>query len=333
MSSSSLATDVSVLVALAVEWGFLPFFGLTIRELSQATPGRKVNKLLILLALTFFMICTATVIVDVVHAIIGFITLRGTISASAFFAQPGPPTMVTRGFLYMAITVLADAVVAYRCFVVWNSRVIAAIPWMMWLGLVSACIGVWYDLFRIRHNPESVWVLGDWIKAFYGSSLATNLISTGQRSTVSVSESGNIDIRQLTGLLAFRIWSINRYHDSDGQRLRNSTLMNFMRVVVDSGTIYSVFLIITLIVFTCGSNLQFVLTNAMSPIICIAFYLIIIRVEQANRRSVVESVFNTKDAVLRQLPEIVETKMDGESNDGTTSTAAQATRRGPDSVV
>ncbi|EEB91230.1 hypothetical protein MPER_10445 [Moniliophthora perniciosa FA553] len=127
MASSSLTTDVSILIALAVEWGL---------ELSRATPGRKVNKLHILLALTFFTICTATVIIDVVHAIIGFITLRNTISASAFFAQPGPPTMVTRGFLYMAITVLADAVVAYRCFVVWNSRAIAVIPWIMWLGLV-----------------------------------------------------------------------------------------------------------------------------------------------------------------------------------------------------
>ncbi|KAK7021900.1 hypothetical protein VNI00_017189 [Paramarasmius palmivorus] len=240
MAPNNISPDLANLLALVFEWGVygasLPFFGVTLHELFRREKGEKINKTLVFVALALWLLSTTTLVGDTTNTFLRFTTFR---DVPDYFQQvAGRPAMILRGFAYMCITILADAVVVYRCFVVWRSShwVVRSIPWLLWFGLIAAGVSCWVTLFTARpENAPSMYRLTRFTTAFFAASLVANLLSTG--------------------LLAYKIWRI-----TDALSASNSTLRKLARVVIDSGVIYTASLVIALIVLLSGSNLYYVTT-------------------------------------------------------------------------
>ena len=97
---------------------------------------------------------------------------------------------------------------------------------------------------------------GRWITAAYATTLATNLSATGEQGFPFSPNS--IDHRMKVGLLAFRIWNVNR--QTARYRSKNR-LSPILRVVVESGAIYSVTITAALIMFVIGSPGVYILLD------------------------------------------------------------------------
>ncbi|KAH0585522.1 hypothetical protein H2248_008757 [Termitomyces sp. 'cryptogamus'] len=78
------------------------------------------------------------------------------------------------------------------------------------------------------------------------------------------------------GLLAYRLWTVGRAISRYSSM--NSYLIHIARVVIDSGAIYSAFLIVFLGFHIAQSNDKDIVLDLISPIIPVCFYMIILRV-------------------------------------------------------
>jgi len=102
----------------------------------------------------------------------------------------------------------------------------------------------------------AAWIWKVIIESFYTTTLSTNLLSTL--------------------LLAFRIWTVDR--QTLGKRAMKSPLRPVLSIVIDLGLLYSFTLAAALICFASESHGQIIILDTISPVISIAFYMVIIRV-------------------------------------------------------
>jgi hypothetical protein len=88
-----------------------------------------------------------------------------------------------------------------------------------------------------------VFSLSKWVNSFFSASLATNFIATG--------------------LLALRIWQVYRQTGGCSGPISKTVLYRFGRVLVESGMLYSTSLLITLILYVCQSNGQYIMIDCV----------------------------------------------------------------------
>lgn len=203
----------------------------------------------------------------------GLVTYRNTFPGgpAAFFADLTQQTFIINNILYVLQTLLADGVVIYRCYVVWQSVWIIVLPSILWCGVAVTGICAIYSFFQVTSNSGNPYAneIGQpeqLITAYFALTMATNLLSSG--------------------LLAYRIWMIE--HSASTIRSKKDTMMPIVRVVIDSCVLYSVVLFIALICFVCSNNGELVIVDMLIPTISIAFYMILIRVA-INRKHHVHS--------------------------------------------
>ncbi|KAI0360116.1 hypothetical protein OH77DRAFT_1419506 [Trametes cingulata] len=200
--------------------------------------------------------------IDIVRVCNGLIYQRDSFPGGpiAFFSQPSEKTFIAKNIVYLFQTLLGDGVLIYRCYVVWQSWLIVAFPIVMWfwIGIVSA-IAI-HSSATVPAGAGTVFLtrVGQWITAFYASTLATNLL-------VSI-------------LLGYKIWVTNRRTS----RMRQGSLLPVVRVIADAGLLYSVTLTAALACFVQKSNGQYIVLDIVTPIISITFYMVIIRVGLAT---------------------------------------------------
>ncbi|THU98890.1 hypothetical protein K435DRAFT_720256 [Dendrothele bispora CBS 962.96] len=282
-STDSVAPDTAALLAMSFEsclYGFSVWmFSETMRELLF---GGNLNRKMAIVASMFFMLSTAHVIVDLIRLKIGFIDLRDTYRGgpSAYFSSATEPMFLLRSAFYLAQTLLADAVLVYRCHTVWCpvSKWVMLFPLSLWLGMFATSLGAFYNLgvATKKLGGAEIFAFAKWINGFFGISLATNLIGTA--------------------LLGFRIWKINQ----TASQFRNQGFMiPVLRVVIDAGMLYSVTLTVTLITFEVRSNAQTICLDMLMPIIAISFYMIILRVAKLAERAPPKNLANNMDISLQ----------------------------------
>jgi hypothetical protein len=107
-----------------------------------------------------------------------------------------------------------------------------------------------------------------------------------------------IKTRTRPGLLAYRIWTIER-RVSAVRATMDGTLMPIVRIFVDAAIMYSTVLFVMLVCFLCSNNAQYVILDTVIiipnsryyillnfckiiPIIPIAFYMVFIRITLRN---------------------------------------------------
>ncbi|KIM81615.1 hypothetical protein PILCRDRAFT_821390 [Piloderma croceum F 1598] len=265
---ADIRTDTGAIMSTMLEgilYGFslLMFCG-TVWVLVFGRSMAKINKLMLSVAILLLLLSTTQIIFDIIRLEEGLVLQRDTFPGGpqAFFADVAQLTFMSRNSIFVIQTTLGDAVVIYRCYVVWQSVRIILIPCIMWCSVAATGIG---SMYALSQGSAAVFApfISRWIKSFYATSLSTNLLSTL--------------------LLAYRIWSIDRQTLS--VRVTKSHLRPILSVVIDSGLLYSFTLVAALVCFTLESHGQNIILNMISPIISIAFFMVIIRVEISQNRN------------------------------------------------
>ncbi|KAJ7708688.1 hypothetical protein B0H17DRAFT_1030505 [Mycena rosella] len=235
------------------------------------TSGRKyaqINIAMVVVACLLFILSTIHIISDIKRIYSGLVLFRDTYPGGppAWFANVSDPSFVFKNAIYAVQTALGDGVVIYRCYVVWSSIWVIVFPVILWLSVVATGIGGVYILSQPTADSGDIFFQrsGQWITAFYATTLTCNLCATA--------------------LLAYRLWMIERsvHRSRVGRGLTKPVLM----VIIDAGALYSVTLFTALVCFVSKSNGQYVVLDMVTPIISIAFYMVILRIGIAqNSRS------------------------------------------------
>ncbi|KAI0354371.1 hypothetical protein OH77DRAFT_1521667 [Trametes cingulata] len=257
----------------AILYGYAVFmFSLAMWIMLRNRHQRQVNYALVAAGCALMVLATAEMGVNISRVYLGFLT-KGPVmegGPEAFFALVSDPTFVAKSILYNAQTLILDAVVIYRTYIVWQSVYVIIVPVIGWCGLLAGSVGLNVALVEASTHAGDVFAVqtGRWITAVYGLTLGTNLSSTL--------------------LLAGKIWIVTR---RSAQYRASDIFSPVLRVIIESGAIYSMTITAALISFVVKSNGVYVILDIsvfaawISPIISIVFNMLIIRMRLASDRS------------------------------------------------
>ncbi|KAG1724546.1 hypothetical protein EDB19DRAFT_1644536 [Suillus lakei] len=280
---AGIPPDTGALMSAVLEgilYGFsvLMFTG-TIWALTYKCRMQDINRPIAVVAILLLLVSTVHMIVTIIRVENGFVKYRNTWPGgpAAFFADITEETYVIKHALYIFQTVVADGVMVYRCYVVWQSIRVIILPSILWCSIVVTGVHAVYSVSQASSNPGDVFAseLTQWITAFFASTITTNLLCSG--------------------LLAYRIWMTERDVSQARATTGTNTMMPIVRILVDAAALYSVVLFSLLICFLTGNNGESVLTDLVMPIISIAFYMVIIRIalNRKKRSHISKVVFST----------------------------------------
>ncbi|KZT28317.1 hypothetical protein NEOLEDRAFT_1058952 [Neolentinus lepideus HHB14362 ss-1] len=250
-------------------------FGATLWVLCYKHASPRTTRFMIIAACALFLFSTMHVSTDIARLIIAFVHIGSTNPGGIelWLGRVSQKTYMLKTAFYILQTLTGDAVIAsntpiYRCHMVYRSYWIILGPFILWCSVVAMGSAVLYTFATTSTNVFARRTT-IWVSSFWGSTLATNLTSTI--------------------LLAYRIWRVDR---SVAETRTNSSLRGVVRVVLDAGALYSVTLLSALIPFICKSEGQYVVLDMITPIISIAFYMVLIRVGLANGSAPLSSSAN-----------------------------------------
>ncbi|KAH8103029.1 hypothetical protein BXZ70DRAFT_767720 [Cristinia sonorae] len=248
---------------------------LTFWILNGAGRNRRTSYGMMLAGATLLISSTAFFGLNITRLILGIVVYgpRSEKGVEFFFADVTETSFIIKSVLENLQTIVFDAI--FRCWEVWNRWWVAAGPALGWLGIIGVCcphprsrfaikntvltlsIGTNQALFYAKHTAGNIFdkSTGRWITGIYVTTLIVNLSATG--------------------LLALRIYLVHR---KSVQYLSCSNLKVIMRIVLESGAIYSAMITCGMITFVLHSRGVYVIFDMLSPTMSIAFNLIIVRI-------------------------------------------------------
>ncbi|KAF8735513.1 hypothetical protein AX14_001946 [Amanita brunnescens Koide BX004] len=235
--------------------------------------GRPVHKTMFGISLVMFILATMHIGVNFTRIIKAFIIFRNEPGGpAAFFNELSEFTQIFGSTIYVAQTLVGDGVVLYRCYLVWGRRrSIIAFPCILFMGSFVTGVGILYSFARVEPDAEVfVQKLQEWIISFFSSTFSTNVICTG--------------------LVASRIWFVNRQTSV----FTGYSMRPIIFLVIESGAVYSLTLLVLLILYKAQSWFQYVLLDAVSPIVGLVFSMIIIRIGLGITTPAGETVASSK---------------------------------------
>jgi len=254
--------DTVAIISTVVEgilYGFsVLMFCLTVWVLFRNKKASEANKPMLAVACLLLIFSSMHIAVDIDRIYLGFIGFRGILEPVQYFADVSQETFVFKNAVYSFQTAVGDGVVLYRAWAVWRTPWPLVLPVLLYGSVLATAIGSVYTVSITSPNSSNIFfkTTGQWITAFYASTFTCNVVAT------------------IT--LAVRLWWIER--KAAAFRQGGGTLRPIVLIVIDSGLLYSVTLLVTLIGFANSSNAQFFLLDFVTPIISISFYAVILRV-------------------------------------------------------
>ncbi|EIW76072.1 hypothetical protein CONPUDRAFT_169260 [Coniophora puteana RWD-64-598 SS2] len=270
LQPNGIPLDTAAIVSTVLEgilYGFSVFMFIgTIWSLTTGRKSSEFNSRMITVACLLLIISTTHMVIDIIRTQEGLVKYRDTFYSGpdgpngplGFFSDVAEWSFVAKNLIYTLQTLVGDGVVIYRCYVVWQSRLVVIVPLLLWCSVAVTGAGCVYSETQATTDKENIFAsgTGPWITAFLVSTLVANLISTT--------------------LLAYRIWNVSRRVGHI--QVQKSTLWPFLRIILDSGILYSITLLAALLCFVAKNRGHYVLLDMIMPIISITFYLVIIRV-------------------------------------------------------
>ncbi|KAM5538492.1 hypothetical protein V8D89_007825 [Ganoderma adspersum] len=233
------------------------FFNTTYALLWRRPLELPLRRDMLWVSLLMFVVATMHVATNFSRIILAFIVHANDVGGpAAFFNQLSNFTQLFGSTLYVIQTLLGDAMVLYRCYLVWEKKLfIIGFPFVLLLGSTATGVGILYSFDKVVPQASIFVVqLNHWITAFFSMTFATNVICTA--------------------LVAYRIWMINRSHLA----FRHRKLRPIMLLIVESGAVYSATLLALLILYNVDSWFQYVVLDAVSPTVGIVFSVIMLRI-------------------------------------------------------
>ncbi|PIL26518.1 hypothetical protein GSI_12276 [Ganoderma sinense ZZ0214-1] len=242
----------------------------------------RLNKWMFATATTMFVLAIAHLCFDVQRALDGFIAHGGTPTGTLdFYNGLSNPTHVGKSVIYITQTLVGDAFVTYRLFIVYNRNAwILVLPLALLVGTGIAGYGICVVLTTLS-GSDAIFSgnLVPWITSFFALSLTTNVIAT----------------ILISGRIMWSNYKVKRYRAGYAAL----TYWGVIETIVQSAAIYSAALVSLLSTYLAGSNAQYICLDSLQPLIGVVFTLIIIRVglnETASEHSKGHMVSDSRGA-------------------------------------
>ncbi|KAF8966876.1 hypothetical protein BDZ97DRAFT_1728649, partial [Flammula alnicola] len=258
------ATLVSIFVE-CILYGLLVFLFI-VSTVILVRRGRDqksgLNVPLLVVSVTMVFLSTIHISADLRRLLEAFL-LHGTSPQDIFdyLSEVNTAVYGVRSTAYCAQTLVGDGFALYRLYVVWQRNKLVVLPFFI---VFVASIGVGIGTLRgfaiaSPNSPIFTSELGHWIISFFALTLFVNISATT--------------------LFAGRIWHVHR--KVRGTTVSGKTLLPAAVIIIESGAIYSFCLVLLLALYLTGSNVQFIILDAVSTDLllqAIVFSLVIVRV-------------------------------------------------------
>ncbi|KAJ3847769.1 hypothetical protein EV368DRAFT_22862, partial [Lentinula lateritia] len=233
-------------------------------------PFFKVNYRMLIAALLMFTFASLDVAFGLCHNIKAFVTLNRNgndpETAEEVFDDVGNWINVMKFVDYVAQTFIGDSILIYRCYLVWDRSWYMIVPSVL-LCLAETVCGCM--VAAIEASPAS------------GGSLNSSTISPFITSMLSITLATTI---LTTTLIVYRLWNVQSHSQTflQFQQERNrdwnsDPLARAMKVMIESGLLYTLSLVVLFAVFITSSNAELGVSDSVVQIIGITFNMIIIR--------------------------------------------------------
>lgn len=274
MATSDFPIDIAQLVGMfmaSVFYGiFLVTFFKCIRVLFVTSEGqlkspRDLNWKMLIPAVLMFIFASLDVSFGLRHNIEAFIYFQG--DPKVDFEDSSNWLVYMKMVNYVAQTFIGDAILIYRCWIIYSRKWYIIVPSVtLWLGTTACGIVTCYLEAKLANNAALVNAkdIKPFITGMLSLTLTTNLITTS--------------------LIVHRIWSIQReaIYRSPQSIADRSPLDRVLRLMIESGLLYTSSIIILFGLFLSSNNGEFGVSNAVVQIIGITFNLIIVRVDRGH---------------------------------------------------
>ncbi|KAF9492859.1 hypothetical protein BDN71DRAFT_1396016 [Pleurotus eryngii] len=245
-------------------------------------PLRHINKPMLFAALLMLIFATLDVAFGLHNNILAFVKTPPVLIGDDGTEEGGPEvvfddigrwTNVMKMVNYVAQTFVGDSILLYRCFVVYDRNWwVVAFPILLWLGTTACGVMTSYSEAAVGVGTLDQSVIKPFITSMLVLTLATNMLTTG--------------------LIVLRIWKVDtrvsQFRPSASSHASPppapSPLARVMRVLIESGLIYTTTILILFGTYLAGSNAILALSNAVVQIIGITFNLIIINTDRARKQ-------------------------------------------------
>ncbi|KAF7317760.1 hypothetical protein MKEN_00863800 [Mycena kentingensis (nom. inval.)] len=266
------AVLIGMILSAALYGLSIPMFFATLYTLLKRRQWREVHHAMVAVALVLFVSNTVCFFLSVVRVIMAFLG-PGTQFAggpSAWLSHPPGPLdaarsrlmliQTTRSSLILMETLIADAVVIYRCYVVWRRAWIVVLPVLLWFGLLVSGSAVIDQLALVHIKQPEASTRRGYETTFMVCTLSCNVLATG--------------------LLAFRLYQVDA--NASSTRLGKGRIIPVLLIILDAGALYSSTLICAIIATILRHPLQLFTLEILPAVIAIAFYMVLVRVGMAR---------------------------------------------------
>ncbi|KAG6907865.1 hypothetical protein DXG01_007079 [Tephrocybe rancida] len=204
-----------------------------------------------------FVFATVHLVVNCIRLLQGFVDFRLTPGPAAYLKSLRPWNAILKDTLFVTQEILGGAAATYRCWILWSKDwKIIVLP----IALLLANCGYTVCVTSSMVDPtDSIFSerLDHWATTFYSVAAALNIITTG--------------------LMAYRIWStLQRSADYIQGRSR---LVPVFYMFIESAALQLLVEIVLLALYCSNVNVQYILGEAVVPIVGITFNLITIRLK------------------------------------------------------
>ncbi|KAF8652581.1 hypothetical protein AX16_004334 [Volvariella volvacea WC 439] len=222
---------------------------------------RDINFKMLIAALLMFTFASLDVAFGLRHNLDAFVAYDG--DPIEEFEKISYWVNVMKMGCYVAQTFVGDAILLYRLWVVYNQKYyVVVFPVLIWLAETVCGAMIIYVEATLTNNHALLnsSQLSPFITSMLTLTLAMNLITTS--------------------LIVYRIRSIRSALSGRSIVLGGSFLENYLRIFIESGTMYTASIIILFGTYLASNNSQLGVSDAVVQIIGITFNLIIIRVDR-----------------------------------------------------
>ncbi|KAF7353742.1 hypothetical protein MVEN_01059600 [Mycena venus] len=209
---------------------------------------------------------TMDVAVGLLHNIQAFVLYKGPGGPAEEFSHISDWVNIVKTVDVVMQTTLGDAMLIYRCWIIYRkSWRVVAFSILLWLG-GAACTAMIIHVEATLHSNALITSssLGPLVLSFWVLTITQNLLTTG--------------------LIVFRIWRVDRqnapftYHTNSSSK-QHSRLREVMRIIIESGLMYTTIALLTFITQITNSNSTYGVSDVEVQVVGITFNLIIIRAD------------------------------------------------------
>ncbi|KAF8883519.1 hypothetical protein BD779DRAFT_1539317 [Infundibulicybe gibba] len=246
---------------------------------------RRINKPMVVAAITMFLLSTAQFVVDTTTVFVGFIAISDRPHRLAYLNDLSEPIFAARHAIYFAMMIVGDAIVIYRCYVVWG-HCWKVVLFPILCSLASAACA-FQTIWAIRHDGFDAQLELNMGFPIFSLSFGANAVATT--------------------LIAYKICMAHQQlKKTMSTAPYRGSLMPTARIIIESGAINTAYLLVYTIVLHNGTNGVQILASIVTPFVGIIFTMVIIRATLVADRKAADSAAMSQNHQMKPRPATIQ---------------------------